>query len=125
MPSTSTSTWLPTRPRTNGDPPPWFVFWTNTPGARVSASALVRGAVRSNSVSGTTDTERGTSNVIALVARCGDRHRLGQPKRLGSERELDARCQRAGDDVTGGVGRPIAVEPHGDDVAAGRAPAAG
>ncbi len=63
MPSTSTSTWLPTRPRTNGDPPPWFVFWTNTPGARDSASALVRGAVRSSSVPLTTDTDRGTSNV--------------------------------------------------------------
>ena len=30
-PSTMSSTWFPVRPRTNGDPPPWFVFWTKTP----------------------------------------------------------------------------------------------
>ena len=70
-PSISTRTWLPTRPRRNGDPPPWFVFCTHPPLRSWSASGEVRLARSSSAVRETTAVERGTSEA-ARSARAAD-----------------------------------------------------
>ena len=62
MPSTISSTWLPVRPRTKGEPPPWFVFWTKTPVIPVSVSGVERSARRESSSLSRDDADSGTSN---------------------------------------------------------------
>ena len=42
IPSYSSKVWFPVKPLKKGDPPPWLVFCTNTPGANSSASGAVR-----------------------------------------------------------------------------------
>ena len=61
MPSMRTRTWLPTRPRTMGDPPPWLVFCTHPPLRSCRASGDVRSARSSRAVLVTTAVDRGTS----------------------------------------------------------------
>ena len=61
MPSTISRTWFPVRPRTNGDPPPWFVFCTKTPVIPVSVSGVERSARRDSSSLSRDDTDSGTS----------------------------------------------------------------
>ena len=89
MPSTISSTWFPVRPRTNGDPPPWFVFCTKTPVTPVSVSGVERRARRESSSLSSDDTDSGHVERPPLVSLRGHGDRLVDADEQGLEHEVD------------------------------------